>query len=71
MEITKEMIEVCVSDTSKNGKYRNLYQMIINEIEYQISEKKLNSMIDVLNYTGFDCVKLSKAEILFEYSKLD
>jgi hypothetical protein len=70
MDITEEMIEECVSDLSINGKYRDLYQMLINEIENQISDKKLNSMIDTLNYVGKDCRKMSKPEILFEYSKL-
>ena len=70
MEITQEMIEDCVSDTSINGRYYKLYQMIINEVEKQISDKRLNSMIDTLNYVGIDCRKMSKPEILFEYSKL-
>jgi hypothetical protein len=70
MEITQEMIEECVSDTSINGRYYKLYQMLINEVENQISDKRLNSMIDTLNYVGIDCRKMSKPEILFEYSKL-
>jgi len=70
MEITQEMIEECVSDTSINGRYYKLYQMLINEVENQISDKRLNSMIDTLNYAGIDCRKISKPVILFEYSKL-
>ena len=70
MEITEEMIEDCVSDLSINGKYNKLYQMLINEVENQISDKRLNSMVDTLNYVGLDCRKMSKLEILFEYSKL-
>ena len=67
---TEEMIEDCVSDLSINGKYNKLYQMLINEVENQISDKRLNSMVDTLNYVGLDCRKMSKLEILFEYSKL-
>lgn len=70
MDITEEMIEDCISDLSINGKYNKLYQMLINEVENQISEKRLNSMADTLNYVGLDCCKMSKLEILFEYSKL-
>lgn len=70
MDITEEMIEDCVSDLSINGKYNKLYQMLINEVENQISEKRLNSIVDTLNYVGLDCRKMSKLEILFEYSKL-
>lgn len=70
MDITEEMIEDCVSDLSINGKYNKLYQMLINEVESQISYKRLNSMVDTLNYVGLDCRKMSKLEILFEYSKL-
>lgn len=70
MNITEEMIEECVSDLSINGKYNKLYQMLINEVENQISDKRLNSMVDTLNYVGLDCRKMSKLEILFEYSKL-
>ena len=69
-KITEEMIEDCVSDLSINGKYNKLYQMLINEVENQISDKRLNSMVDTLNYVGLDCRKMSKLEILFEYSKL-
>ena len=70
MDITEEMIEDCVSDLSINGKYNKLYQMLINEVDSQISDKSLNSMVDTLNYVGLDCRKMSKLEILFEYSKL-
>ena len=70
MDITEEMIEDCVSDLSINGKYNKLYQMLINEVESQISDKRLNSMVDTLSYVGLDCRKMSKLEILFEYSKL-
>ena len=70
MDITEEMIEDCVSDLSINGKYNKLYQMLINEVENQISCKRLNSMVDTLSYVGLDCRKMSKLEILFEYSKL-
>ena len=70
MDITEEMIEDCVSDLSINGKYNKLYQMLINEVENQISYKRLNSMLDTLSYVGLDCRKMSKLEILFEYSKL-
>ena len=67
---TEEMIKDCVSDLSINGKYNKLYQMLINEVESQISNKRLNSMVDTLNYVGLDCRRMSKLEILFEYSKL-
>jgi hypothetical protein len=70
MKITQEMIDECIEDTSINGKYAQLYQMIINSVESQISDKSLNSMIDTLNYVGIDCKKMNKLEILFEYSKL-
>ena len=70
MDITEEMIEDCVSDLSINGKYNKLYQMLINEVDNQISDKRLNSMVDTLNYVGLDCRKMSKLEILFEYSNL-
>ena len=70
MDITEEMIEDCVSDLSINGNYNKLYQMLINEVEKQISNKRLNSMVDTLNYVGLDIRKMSKLEILFEYSKL-
>ena len=70
MDITEEMIEDCVSDLSINGKYNKLYQIMINEVENQISNKRLNSMVDRLNYVGLDIRKMSKLEILFEYSKL-
>ena len=70
MDIAEEIIEDCVSDLSINGKYNKLYQMLINEVENQISDKRLNSMVDRLNYVGLDIRKMSKLEILFEYSKL-
>jgi hypothetical protein len=70
MEITQEMIEECVNDTSIGGKYCRLYQMLINEVENQVSDKRMSSMIDTLNYVGIDCKGMSKSEILFEYSKL-
>ena len=70
MNITEEMIKDCVSDLSINGKYNKLYQMLINEVESQISNESLNSMVDTLNYVGLDCRRMSKLEILFEYSKL-
>jgi hypothetical protein len=70
MYITQEMINECVEDTSINGKYVQLYQMLINSVENQISDKQLNSMIDTLNYVGITCDKMSKLEVLFEYSKL-
>ena len=70
MDITEEIIKDCVSDLSINGKYNKLYQMLINEVDSQISDKSLNSMVDTLNYVGLDCRKMSKLEILFEYSKL-
>ena len=70
MDITEKMIEDCVSDTSINGKYYKLYQMLINEVENQISDKRLNSMIDTLNYVGITVKGKSKAEILYEYSQL-
>jgi hypothetical protein len=70
MDITEEMIEDCVSDLSISGKYNKLYQMLINEVEKQISDKHLNSIVSTLNYVGLDCRKMSKLEILFEYSKL-
>jgi hypothetical protein len=44
--------------------------MLIKSIEDQISDDRLNSIIDTLNYVGLDCRKMSKPEILFEYSKL-
>lgn len=70
MDITEEMIEDCISDLSINGKYKQLYQMLINGVENQISDKRLNSMVDTLSYVGLDCRKMSKLEILFEYSRL-
>lgn len=70
MDITEEMIEDCVSDTSMNGKYYKLYKMLINEVENQISDKRLNSMIDTLNFVGITVKGKSKAEILYEYSQL-
>ena len=70
MDITLEMIEDCVSDLSINGKYNKLYQMLINEVENQISDERLNYMVDTLNYVGLNCRNMSKLEILFEYSKL-
>lgn len=69
MEITQEIIDDCFDDTSINGKYSQLYQMIINSLE-QVSDKRLNSMVNTLNYVGLNCVKMSKLEIIFEYSKL-
>lgn len=70
MDITEEMIEDCVSDLSINGKYNKLYQMLINEVENQISDKRLTSIVDTLKFIGLDCCKMSKLEILFEYSRL-
>ena len=70
MEITQEMIDECVADTSINGKYMQLYQYLINALENEISYERLNSMVDTLNYVGLDCNKMSKSEIVFEYSKL-
>jgi len=70
MEITQEIIDAYVADVSVDGKYQQLYQMIVNSIENQVSDKRLLSMIDTLNYVGLDCKRMSKPEILFEYSKL-
>lgn len=70
MDITEEMIEDCVSDLSINGKYNKLYQMLINEVDNQISDSRLNLMVDTLNYVGLDCRKMSKLEVLFEYSNI-
>ena len=68
--ISQEMIDECVADTSIDGGYFHLYQMLINSVENQISDRRLDSMIDTLNYIGLNCSKMSKLEILFEYSKL-
>ncbi len=70
MEITREMIEDCVSDTSVNGKYYKLYTMLTNEIENQISDKKVENIKSTLDFVGVDYTNKNKAEILFEYSKL-
>lgn len=70
MEITQEMIEECVNDTSIGGKYQQLYQMLINEVGEQISDKRMNSIVDTLNYVGINCKGMNKLELLFEYSKL-
>lgn len=71
MDITKEMIKDCVSDLSVNGKYNKLYQMLIDEVENQISNDYLDSMlINILNYFDLDYSKMSKLEILFKYSEL-
>lgn len=69
-EILKQMIDDCVCDLSINGKYQQMYQMLINSIEENIPVNRLNSMINTLNFVGVRHEKLSKAEILFEYSKL-
>lgn len=66
----EEVIEECVADTSINGKYCRLYRALINEVEYSVSDKKMNSMLDTLNYVGINTHGMSKAEILFEYSQL-
>jgi len=70
MEITKKMIEDCVSDTSVNGKYYQLYNMLTDEIENQISDKRIKSIKSTLDFVGVDYTNKNKAEILFEYSKL-
>ena len=70
MEITREMIDECINDTSFNGKYVKFYQMLIDSIEYNIADGRLNSMISTLNYVGINCDNMSKCEIIFEYSKL-
>lgn len=70
MEITEEMIRDCVSDTSVNGKYYKLYTMLTDEIENQISNKKIESIKSTLDFVEIDYTNKNKAEILFEYSKL-
>lgn len=70
MEITKELIEDAVSDLSIGGKYSNLYTMLVEEVDNQISDIKIKSIIETLEYIGVYCQNMSKLEILFEYSKL-
>ena len=70
MEITKEMIEDCVSDMSVNGKYYQLYSMLTDEINNQISDKRIESIKSTLKFVGIDYTNKNKAEILFEYSQL-
>jgi hypothetical protein len=70
MEITQEMIRECVSDLSLNGKYYKLFEMLTNEVDSQISDKQLNSMLETLKFVGIECSGKSKLEILYEYSKL-
>ncbi len=70
MDITEEMIEDCINDTSVDGKYNKLYQMIIDSIENNISDNKIKSIMDTLQYSGIDTTNMNKPELLFEYSKL-
>jgi hypothetical protein len=70
MEITQEMAADCVSDTSLNGKYYQLYKMFAQEIEKQWSEERISQIKETIIWTGIDCSKMSTAEILFEYSQL-
>lgn len=70
MDITEEMIEDCINDTSVDGKYNKLYQMIVDSIENNISDNKIKSIMDTLKYSGIDTTNMSKPELLFEYSKL-
>ena len=70
MDITEEMIEDCINDTSVGGKYYKLYQMIVDSIDNNISDNKIKSIMDILQYSGIDTTNMSKPELLFEYSKL-
>ncbi len=70
MDITEEMIEDCINDTSVDGKYNKLYQMIVDSIDNNISDNKIKSIMDTLLYSGIDTTNMSKPELLFEYSKL-
>ena len=70
MDITEEMIEDCINDTSVDGKYNKLYQMIVDSIDNNISDNKIKSIMDILQYSGIDTTNMSKPELLFEYSKL-
>ncbi len=70
MDITEEMIEDSINDTSVDGKYNKLYQMIVDSIENNISDNKIKSIMDTLQYSGIDTTNMSKPELLFEYSKL-
>ena len=69
-KITQEMVRDAVSDLSTYGKYYWLYQMLIDEVENQISDKKLTLIIHELNNSNVDCRKMSKLAILFEYTNL-
>lgn len=70
MDITEEMIEDSINDTSVDGKYNKLYQMIVDSIDNNISDNKIKSIMDTLLYSGIDTTNMSKPELLFEYSKL-
>lgn len=70
MDITEKMIEDCINDTSVDGKYNKLYQMIVDSIDNNISDNKIKSIMDTLLYSGIDTTNMSKPELLFEYSKL-
>lgn len=71
MEITREMIQKCVSDTSIGGKFYQLYSMLIEEMDNEFSEDRMERITETLDYVGIcDTSIMSKAEKIFEYSQL-
>jgi len=70
MNITQEMIDECINDTSINGKYIKFYEMLENSFTDNISGKRLKSIKATLDYVGIDYENMSKFEILYKYSQL-
>ena len=70
MEITKEMIAECISDTRIGGGYQKLYEMITDEIENQYSESTFKRIKETLEFYDISADGMTKMEMLYEYSQL-
>lgn len=67
---TRDFIIDCVMDLNFHGKFYKLYSMIDDAVNNVVSDSELEDMKLLLEHWGVDLKNKSKAEILFEYTKL-
>lgn len=70
MEITQEMIDDCLKDTSINGKLVKLFYMIQQSMDNYYPIERMNSIAGTLQYCDIDTSKMSQFEMLNAYSEL-
>lgn len=71
--ISQELLNEIIQDTSFNGKYVRLYEMLQDELD-NYSDTKIEEMKDTLKFVRPDLStkidSYDKMKVLYEYSKL-